>query len=177
MATTTNYSWSTPDDTALVSAGASAIRTLGSAIDSTLGGQKNIKQIVNASTTTATSNSTNTYADTTLTATITPTKSTNQVLVVAVHGTSFKSNGNLSNSLFVRLVRGATQLIQMGDMLYTGSTLVNQMQGPTIVYLDSPATTAATTYKTQFYNFSNAASVTVQLGSNPSHIFLFEIGV
>jgi hypothetical protein len=36
MATTTNYSWSTPDDTALVKDGASAIRSLGTAIDSTV---------------------------------------------------------------------------------------------------------------------------------------------
>jgi hypothetical protein len=35
MATTTNYSWSTPDDTALVKDGAAAIRTLGSSIDTT----------------------------------------------------------------------------------------------------------------------------------------------
>jgi hypothetical protein len=36
MATTTNYSWSTPDNTAYVKDGASAIRTLGSSVDSTL---------------------------------------------------------------------------------------------------------------------------------------------
>lgn len=36
MATTTNYGWSTPDDTALVKDGASAIRSLGSAIDTTV---------------------------------------------------------------------------------------------------------------------------------------------
>jgi hypothetical protein len=36
MATTTNYSWSTPDDTALVKDGASAIRTLGSSVDTTV---------------------------------------------------------------------------------------------------------------------------------------------
>jgi len=35
MATTTNYSWSTPNDTALVKDGAAAIRTLGSSIDTT----------------------------------------------------------------------------------------------------------------------------------------------
>jgi hypothetical protein len=35
MATTTNYSWTTPDDTALVKDGAAAIRTLGSSIDTT----------------------------------------------------------------------------------------------------------------------------------------------
>ena len=35
MATTTNYGWTTPDDTALVKDGAAAIRTLGTAIDTT----------------------------------------------------------------------------------------------------------------------------------------------
>ena len=35
MAVTTNYNWSTPDDTALVKDGAAAIRTLGSSIDTT----------------------------------------------------------------------------------------------------------------------------------------------
>jgi hypothetical protein len=35
MATTTNYSWTTPDDSALVKDGASAIRSLGTAIDTT----------------------------------------------------------------------------------------------------------------------------------------------
>ena len=35
MATTTNYSWETPDDTDLVKDGAAAIRTLGSSVDTT----------------------------------------------------------------------------------------------------------------------------------------------
>jgi hypothetical protein len=37
MATTTNNGWTTPDDTALVKDGAAAIRSLGSAIDTTIG--------------------------------------------------------------------------------------------------------------------------------------------
>lgn len=36
MASTTNFGWSTPDDTALVKNGAAAIRTLGSSADSTV---------------------------------------------------------------------------------------------------------------------------------------------
>ena len=36
MATTTNYSWTTPDDTDLVKDGAAAIRSLGTAIDTTV---------------------------------------------------------------------------------------------------------------------------------------------
>jgi hypothetical protein len=35
MATTTNYGWTTPNDTDLVKDGAAAIRSLGSAIDTT----------------------------------------------------------------------------------------------------------------------------------------------
>ena len=35
MATTTNYSWTTPDDTALVKDGAAAIRSLGTSVDTT----------------------------------------------------------------------------------------------------------------------------------------------
>jgi hypothetical protein len=37
MASTTIFGWSTPDDTALVKDGASAIRSLGSSVDSALG--------------------------------------------------------------------------------------------------------------------------------------------
>lgn len=36
MATTTNYGWTTPDDSSLVKDGASAIRTLGSSIDTSM---------------------------------------------------------------------------------------------------------------------------------------------
>jgi hypothetical protein len=36
MATTTNYGWTTPDDTALVKDGAAAIRTLGTSVDTTV---------------------------------------------------------------------------------------------------------------------------------------------
>ena len=42
MATTTNYGWTTPDDTALVKDGAAAIRTLGSSVDTTT---KNLSQL------------------------------------------------------------------------------------------------------------------------------------
>ena len=52
MATTTNYGWTTPDDTALVKDGASAIRSLGTSVDTTTkirGICKNISDIVGLS--------------------------------------------------------------------------------------------------------------------------------
>jgi hypothetical protein len=43
MATTTNYGWTTPDDSQAFKLGANAIRTLGSSVDSTLGTALNNK--------------------------------------------------------------------------------------------------------------------------------------
>jgi hypothetical protein len=57
MATTTNYGWTTPDNTAYVKDGASAIRTLGSSVDTTLNSVTSGKNVglVHINTTTFTS--------------------------------------------------------------------------------------------------------------------------
>ena len=47
MATTTNYSWTTPDNTAYVKDGASAIRSLGSSVDTTLNSVTSGKNVGN----------------------------------------------------------------------------------------------------------------------------------
>ncbi len=44
------------------------------------------------------------------------------------------------------------------------------------MYLDSPSSTSALTYKTQFGSAGNAATVYVQDGSAASSITLMEIG-
>ncbi len=120
-----------------------------------------VLQVVNASTSTLASNTTVTYADTGLTATITPKFNTSKILVL-VSQSCFKSNGNLNNAVNIKLFRGATDL---GRIVYaqgyTGTTIENYGQ-PATQYLDSPATTSATTYKTQFANNAAAATITVQ---------------
>jgi hypothetical protein len=60
MATTTNYGWTTPDNTAYVKDGASAIRTLGSSVDTTLNSVTSGKNVgmVHLNTTTFTGAST-----------------------------------------------------------------------------------------------------------------------
>ena len=141
------------------------------------GGGK-VLQVVMGTTTTAVSNSTNTYADTTLTATITPTLATSKVLVLVSQNGLNKSNGNAANRMTMRLLRGGTQIVYVSDG--TGNTAsAMQLQSATnsVNYLDSPATTSATTYKTQFLNPGNAASVAVQVnGTEMSTIILLEIG-
>jgi hypothetical protein len=55
---------------------------------------------------------------------------------------------------------------------------MNVVSQQAVVYLDSPATTSATTYKMQGAVFStaNSGACNFQYGNNPSTITLLEIG-
>jgi hypothetical protein len=217
MATTTNYSWTTPDDTALVKDGASAIRSLGTAIDTTtknlnpsttlgdieyrsstantntrLGigstGQvltvasgvpswatpsslpsqtgnsgkflttdgtnaswatpaSKVVQIVNATYSTQVNISAGVTADTGLSATITPTSSSNKVLVFFSQTAGTNASGYV-NGLYLK--RGSTTIGNSfcGEFLYNNGPTYFVPGGLSGSYLDSPATTSATTYKT-----------------------------
>jgi hypothetical protein len=142
------------------------------------GGGGKVLQVIHASYATATSNSTSTYADTGLSATITPSSASSKVLVFVSQNGLQKSAGNLANRLKLNLLRGATQIAEIQDyILFNGSAQEVINSSATFNYLDSPSTTSATTYKTQFANPQNVASVTVQFNSvGTSHIVLMEIG-
>ena len=143
------------------------------------GGGGKVLQVINATSATQTSNSTSTYADTTLTATITPTSATSKVLVLVNQSGLSRGNQDDANAVMVRLLRGATEIVpdfagRVGsnggnNYLWAGAAANTN-------YLDSPSTTSATTYKTQFKNFRNGATVTVQSDSGTSTITLLEIG-
>jgi len=140
-----------------------------------LRGAFRILQVVQGTTTTIVSNSTTTYADTTLTATITPQSATSKILVMVSHGSVYKSNGNAFNGVNLRLVRGATVISNFGAGVgYTGTAL-DLTSSCSTVYLDSPATTSATTYKTQFANNFAANLVQVQVSASLSTITLLEV--
>ena len=135
-----------------------------------------VLQVVMGTTTTTVSNSTTTYADTTLTATITPSLNTSKVLVLVMHTDVLKDSGNQDSSVALRLMRGATELFFFESELgwQQTSTRISLASGTN--YLDSPATTSATTYKTQFKNLVAAASVKVQYTNATSTMILMEIG-
>jgi len=141
-----------------------------------LRGSFRVLQVIYGSTSTATTNNTSTFADTTLTASITPQSSSSKVLVMVSQNGCFKSSANAENRMNIRLVRGATTLAKMsGDLfLYTGNAESNGASA-SISYLDNPATTSATTYKTTFMNPNNTAACIVQEGSAVSTIVLMEI--
>jgi hypothetical protein len=224
MATTTNYSWETPDDTDLVKDGAAAIRTLGSSIDTTTkalnpsttlgdieyrsatantntrlgigttgqvltvaggvpswatpaGAGGKVLQVIMGTTTSSASNSTTTYADTNLTASITPSSATSKVLVLVSQGGAVRSNGNANNALLLQLQRGGSSIAQISNEgMQTDSAFRQGDFTYNIAYLDSPATTSATTYKTQFKNKQASAAIFVQAANELSTIILMEIG-
>lgn len=141
-----------------------------------------VLQVVNATYSTAVTNNTNVYADTGLTATITPKSSSSKVLILVSQNGCAKNSGNLGSAMVLRLVRDSTELLMIDQGAgYTGVSAENWIGGLSICQLDSPATTSATTYKTQFRNNVNAAGVQVQVGvsggNNPttSGITLMEI--
>ena len=136
-----------------------------------------VLQVVFASTATQTSNTTTTYADTTLTATITPTSATSQILCLVsqngVLGTS------ASNGVKLRLLRGATSIFDFaGSLGYSQASSTRNDTSGSCSYLDSPATTSATTYKTQFaQRTADATACQVQVVTESrSSITLIEIG-
>jgi hypothetical protein len=132
-----------------------------------------VLQVVAATYSTETQSATSTYVDTGLTATITPSSATSKILVIMTQNGVAK-NGDTAVNL--RLVRGATTLAQIGVLLLSTGTSLYQEGNGNIAYLDSPATTSATTYKTTFNSGSNISYARVQNNSSVSSIILMEIG-
>jgi len=146
------------------------------------GGGGKVLQVVSASTTTSTTISTTSMADSGITATITPTSATSKILVIFSASTYTYRSANETKSQ-AQLLRGATKIIDMNTESYmgaqfTGATSANIIGQMTNHYLDSPATTSATTYKLQGSVNSTGGSqaITFQYNSSQSTITLMEIG-
>jgi hypothetical protein len=138
-----------------------------------LRGAFRILQVVAATTSTPTSSSTTAQIDTTLTATITPTSTSSKVLVYVSQNGCAKINDTY---ILLRLLRGATIINNLGlTDGYTNTLDINRFGSISGMYLDNPATTSATTYKTQFSSAGGGASVSVQISNAQSSIVLMEI--
>lgn len=135
-----------------------------------------VLQVVNATYSTETSSSSSTYADTGLTASITPSSSSNKILVLVNQAGVGKNTGNVSNAVNLKLLRNSTDIIFFGGAVgYNQTSSYNLGWSVSTSYLDSPSTTSSVTYKTQFANGVNAASVRVQTDGYTSTITLMEI--
>jgi hypothetical protein len=139
------------------------------------GGGK-ILQVVTATTTTEVTNSTNVYADTNVTASITPSAASSKIMIIANHNGMNKSSADVGNFIEMQLLRGATQVMFISNGNRTSDQTLDLTTSITLSYVDSPNTTSATTYKTQFKNGRNGAAVGAQYGGSRSSITLLEIG-
>ena len=143
------------------------------------GGGK-LLQVVYGSTATQVTSSSTSFVSTGLTATITPTSATSTILVLIGQQGLYKSNGNQTTSIKLRLNRGASTIYTITDLLLYTNTSSELVGSVSAVYRDSPATTSATTYTTEFANYTAASQVGVQFVAGTlamtSTITLMEIG-
>jgi len=124
-------------------------------------------------TTTQTANNTSTYADTGLSATITPTRSDSKIIVMASLNCVQKTNGTY---LKVRVVRDSTEIAKIDEGAgYTNDSSNNIVGSISCHLLDSPATTSAVTYKLQFASVANISTTLVQVNSALSSMILMEV--
>ena len=141
------------------------------------GGGK-VLQVVSATYSTATSTGSNTFIDSGLTTSITPTLNTSKVLVLTMQFAGCYTTSNYTSN-YVKLMRGATDLTTSANpaLFYGGATFsTNELDAVvSFSYLDSPATTSSTTYKTQFKQ-GNTGTATINSGGSLSSIILMEIG-
>ena len=135
------------------------------------GGGK-VLQVVTAATSTEATSTSTTYADTNLTADITPANSSNKILVLVSQSIS-SVGGRAGGAL--RILRGSTEVEEYSQV----SNAENQMGQHFIQHLDSPSSTSSTTYHTEFKRIDQSGTVAAQRndssGNATSTITLIEL--
>ena len=114
--------------------------------------------------------------DTTLTATITPSSASSKILVFVDQNSLFKDNDNDQSHLRIRLLRGASVISTLETRAMYTSTLERGTFQTGTNYLDTPATTSATTYKTQFQQAGTGTVYCQYSGIAASTMTLMEVG-
>jgi hypothetical protein len=111
-----------------------------------------VLQVVNAIQSSAVSTTSATFVDTGLSASITPKFSTSKILVIVTQ--VIYSGGTSGVVSATQLLRGSTPIVVEGYCFYVGDNFYRSAFN----YLDSPSTTSATTYKTQFRKLTGGGS-------------------
>ena len=135
-----------------------------------------VLQVVHAMSATEVATNGDTYADTGLTANITPSATSSKILFFASNDCT-KHGGD--TSVAIRAYRGSTEI---------GGTIIGRRICDTddggksqsvfsFAILDSPSSTSQLTYKTQYNNTYAAGTVRINAGSGSSTMYLMEIGV
>lgn len=134
-----------------------------------------VLQVVYAEDTGIVSSTTTTYVDTGLSGTITPSSTSSKILIHITLADAQKVSTD--TYLRCRALRNGSEIFTfVGQAGYTGSTASNNVGSLTAHYLDSPASTTALVYKTQFHNAGNSGTVYLQPdGNGRSTMILMEI--
>jgi hypothetical protein len=122
-----------------------------------------VLQVVNATYSTETTTASSTFADSGLTATITPKFSTSKILVLAQLNGIYRDQGG-ATYLAARLLRNSTNILNFESIAAYLSVPANGSTGVggiSTSYLDSPATTSATIYKIQIASGGNVAMIRI----------------
>lgn len=131
-----------------------------------------LQVVTGVATAQASSNST-THANTNLSATITPSSTSSKILITVTQNGVAKI---MNTSVDLNLVRDSTIISAFARSVgYTGSTTWGYAGTVGVTYLDSPATTSATTYKTTFASASGIDTAYVNAFGSISYITLMEI--
>ena len=132
-----------------------------------------ILQVVQGTTTTTVTTTSASYVDTNLTVTITPSAATSSVLILTAQNINCDGVGD--TVIDWQILRGATSIAAFPRYVFSSGS---QVKSGTYAasWLDSPATTSATTYKTQFKRSVGSNSIAAQNVSSRSTIIAMEVG-
>jgi hypothetical protein len=148
-----------------------------------------VLQVVQGTSTTATTVASTSFTDTTLTATITPSSATSKILIMFSQSSAW-GRGAEAQGASVQLLRGATVVYSQdgngggfNSFFAEVGTLTNP-KGWSVyfyangTYLDTPSSTSALTYKTQgrCVDTANSGSARFQPNDGLSTMILMEIG-
>jgi hypothetical protein len=154
------------------------------------GGGGKVLQVVQATYATATTIASTSFTDTGLSGSITPSSASSKILIMFNQSSAYNRNLN-QQGLSIKLLRDSTTVYSQ-DGSVSGGYNTDYLEIETVsspknisryfyangIYLDSPATTSALTYKTQARCFDTADSgqARFQVNSATSTITLMEIG-
>lgn len=145
----------------------------------TAAGGGKVLQVVMGTYSTQTLTSSTSYVDTGLSVSITPSSSSSKVLVL-VSNSAYVANSASASSVNggFQIVRASTNIVTLSGAMQTNINANNGAMSSmfSYAYLDSPATTSATTYKLQHKVDNSNGFVITSLGSTISNITVLEIG-
>jgi hypothetical protein len=136
------------------------------------GGGK-VLQVVRATDATARSTTSATFVDASISVTITPTSATSTILLIWSFRSYVSATASAGDYQITNNSNTAISGAENGQNY--GSASANATQY-TMIGLDSPATTSATTYKGRFARTLGSGSNLVQNDSNTGQLFALEIG-